>query len=547
MNFEFSRYNLKERDAFLQRLFEILPGLVSWSVILGMLALSFLKPIIAAVIIIAFDLYWFLKLIYLTIFLVISYGRLSIEKNTNWMERVGKVDNVDSFIAELSSRAASSSFKEKLSLLFARKTLEKIKRQGAVLPPSESVHHLVIIPIATETQDIVEPGIQSIKDSTFPSMRILIVLAVEERASEEVKKGVYAIRDAYKKDFLDLIVNVHKDGLPGEARVKGANATSAAKVAAAYLSSNGISFENVVVSCFDSDTVVHREYFACLTYSFITCAERTRASFQPIPVYYNNIWDVPGFARVLETGSSFFQLIEATNPEKMVTFSSHSMSFKALVEAGYWPVDMISDDSAIFWKSYMRFDGAYKVVPMYTTVSMDIVAAKTWWETIVNEYKQKRRWAWGVENFPILMRGFLKNKKISFYNKARLAFKLFEGHIAWATWAFLLTIIGWLPAIFAGRAFQHTVLYYNAPRIAGTIFNLAGFSLLISIVLSICLLPKQKVKHPFLQRIGFAFQWLLVPVIYLFLSAIPALDAQTRLMLGKRMEFWVAEKGHKRV
>lgn len=547
MNFEFSGHNLTGREKFLQRLFEILPGLVSWSIILGMLGLSFLKPIIAAVIIIAFDLYWFLKLIYLTIFLVISYGRLSIEKETNWMERVGKVDNIDSFIAELSVRAVSSSFKEKLSLLFARKTLEKIKKHGAVLPPSENVHHLVIIPIATETRDIVEPGIQSIKDSTFPSARILVVLAVEERSREEVKRDVYAIRDAYKKDFLDLIVNVHKDGIPGEARVKGANATSAAKVAAAYLSSNGISFENVVVSCFDSDTVVHREYFACLTYSFITCPERTRASFQPIPVYYNNIWDVPGFARVLETGSSFFQLIEATNPEKMVTFSSHSMSFKALVETGYWPVDMISDDSAIFWKSYIKFNGAYKVVPMYTTVSMDIVAAKTWWKTIVNEYKQKRRWAWGVENFPIVMRGFLKNNKISFYNKARLAFKLFEGHIAWATWAFLLTIIGWLPAIFAGRAFQHTVLYYNAPRIAGTIFNLAGFSLLISIILSICLLPKQKVKHPFLQRIGFAFQWILVPVIYLFLSAIPALDAQTRLMLGKRMEFWVAEKGHKRV
>jgi len=547
MNFEFSGHNLTGREKFLQRLFEILPGLVSWSIILGMLGLSFLKPIIAAVIIIAFDLYWFLKLIYLTIFLVISYGRLSIEKETNWMERVGKVDNIDSFIAELSVRAVSSSFKEKLSLLFARKTLEKIKRHGAVLPPSENVHHLVIIPIATETRDIVEPGIQSIKDSTFPSERILVVLTVEERSREEVKRDVYAIRDAHKKDFLDLIVNVHKDGIPGEARVKGANATSAAKVAAAYLSSNGISFENVVVSCFDSDTVVHREYFACLTYSFITCPERTRASFQPIPVYYNNIWDVPGFARVLETGSSFFQLIEATNPEKMVTFSSHSMSFKALVETGYWPVDMISDDSAIFWKSYIKFNGAYKVVPMYTTVSMDIVAAKTWWKTIVNEYKQKRRWAWGVENFPIVMRGFLKNNKISFYNKARLAFKLFEGHIAWATWAFLLTIIGWLPAIFAGRAFQHTVLYYNAPRIAGTIFNLAGFSLLISIILSICLLPKQKVKHPFLQRIGFAFQWILVPVIYLFLSAIPALDAQTRLMLGKRMEFWVAEKGHKRV
>jgi len=67
------------------------------------------------------------------------------------------------------------------------------------------------------------------------------------------------------------------------------------------------------------------------------CPDRLCASFQPVPVYHNNIWHVPGFARVVETGSSFYQLIECTNPEKLVTFSSHSMSFKALVEVNYWP------------------------------------------------------------------------------------------------------------------------------------------------------------------------------------------------------------------
>ena len=34
------------------------------------------------------------------------------------------------------------------------------------------------------------------------------------------------------------------------------------------------------------------------------------------------------------------------------------MSFKALVEIGYWPVDMISDDSAIYWKAYIHYAGA---------------------------------------------------------------------------------------------------------------------------------------------------------------------------------------------
>jgi len=110
-------------------------------------------------------------------------------------------------------------------------------------------------------------------------------------------------------------------------------------------------------------------------------------------------------------------------------------------------------------------------------------------------------------------------------------------------WAFLLTFIGWLPAVFAGREFSHSVLYYTAPRISGMIFHLASLSMAASIVLSLCLLPPKKEKHSVLKRIGYAFEWLLVPFTIVFLSALPALDAQTRLMMGKYMTFWVTDKG----
>jgi len=542
MKFIFSRHGLKGGEKKLQRFLEIIPGLTSWTIIVGMFILSLANPVIAAAIIIAFLIYWFLKLAYLTIFLVISYFRLSIEENTDWMERARGANMPEEFVKILKNASLKAPFKKKLSNYFCRKRLEHLLKKGMKPPFLDDIYHLVIIPVAKETRDVVEPGIRGIAENTFPSKRTLVVLAVEERASDGVKKDAADIRAEYRERFLDLIISMHKNGVRGEARVKGANATHAAKAAAEYFKEKTIPFENVIISCFDSDTVVNPQYFACLTYNFMICLERTRSSFQPIPVYYNNIWDVPGFARVLETGSSFFQLIEATNPEKLVTFSSHSMSFRALVDVGYWPVDMISDDSAIFWKSYIRFEGDYRVVPMYTTVSMDIVAADTWWKTIVNEYKQKRRWAWGVENFRLVVRGFLRDKKIPLFNKIRLIFKLFEGHISWATWAFLLTIIVWIPPVFGGGHFQKNILYYSAPRINGTIFNLACFSIITSIILSICLLPKRKIKHPLLQRIAFAFQWLFIPLIILFLSAIPALDAQTRLMLGKRLEFWVAPK-----
>ena len=137
---------------------------------------------------------------------------------------------------------------------------------------------------------------------------------------------------------------------------------------------------------------------------------------------------------------------------------------------------------------------------------------------------------------------FLAARKISLYDKIRYAFKLFEDQVAWATWGFLLTFIGWLPVLFAGREFSSSVLYYSAPRITGTIFNLAFMALITTIILSLCLLPKKKIRHPLLKRIGLAIEWLLVPLIVVFLSALPTLDAQTRLMFGKYMEFWVTDK-----
>jgi hypothetical protein len=420
--------------------------------------------------------------------------------------------------------------------------LEILRKAKAVPPPSKDIRHLVLLPVTRESREVMEPGLQSLAHQKFPPERMLIVIALEERASPEVKAGIHALQEAYRASFLDLLVVEHPDGVAGEARVKGANVTFAARQAAEFFEKKKIRFENIIASCFDADTVVSPDYFSCLTYSFMACTERTQASFQPIPVYHNNIWEAPGFSRVLEMGSSFFQLSEATNPDKLVTFSSHSMSFKALVDVGYWPVDMVSDDSAIFWKAFIHFDGRYRVVPMYVTLSMDLVDAGTWWKTAVNVYKQKRRWAWGIENFPIVMRAFLRADKIPLYDKIRHGFKLFEGHIAWATWPFFVTVIGWLPAIFARQEFASSVFYYSAPRITAIIFNLASLALVTTIVLSLLLLPKKKVSHPLIKRFVFACEWLLVPGIVTLLSAMPALDAQTRLMLGKYMTFWVTEK-----
>ncbi|MBF0619104.1 MAG: glycosyltransferase family 2 protein [Candidatus Omnitrophica bacterium] len=542
MAFLYSRNGLTGGKKHLQRALEIFPGALSWSILAGMSALSFFQPLIAAIIMIAFILFWVMRLFYMNIFLVISYIRLSVDGRTDWLRRVGDVHDPAACLKNIQRMRLSAGWKERISLWLLAQQMDVLIKSGKFPPLLEDIHHLVIIPVIKERRDIVEPGIKAMAQGTFSGRKVLIMIALEERASDAVKQDMAVLGALYRKDFMDLCVVLHPADLPGEARVKGANCTYAARQAADIFSARGIPFEHVLVSCFDADTMATPDYLSCLTFHYMVNPDRDRASYQPIPVYHNNIWEAPSFARVMEIGTSFFQMIESTNPRKLVTFSSHSMSFKALVDIGYWPVDMISDDSAVFWKAFIHYKGAYRVIPMYTTVSMDIVTGRDWKSTLVNIYKQKRRWAWGVENLPIVFRAFLTQPQIPFKQKLVHAVKLLDTFISWATWSILLAFVSWLPAVFSSREFETTTVYYTVPRIKGTIFALASVGVVVCMVLSLSLLPKEPSPGRLWRRVLHVFEWLFMPLFVLILSAFPALDAQTRLMFGKYMEFQVTEK-----
>jgi hypothetical protein len=305
---------LAPKEKKLERFFGFLPGLTSWSILIGLAMLSFLKPIAAAGVMIAIYFYWFLRLLYMTLFLILSYFRLSVEEGVDWMDRIKEMDriftNPEGFPAtKWGGPAAPFGGKEKISLWLHQQKLVTLKKSGSLPPKSSDIHHVVVIAVAKETEQVVEPGIASLAEQPFPSKRILVLIALEERATEEIKQGVRNIEAKYRNSFLDFLVSVHPADVPGEARVKGANVTHAAKEAARYFEEKNIPFENIVVSCFDADTVVSSQYFACLTYHFMTYPNRNQASFQPIPVYHNNIWEAPAFSRILDLGSSFFQFI----------------------------------------------------------------------------------------------------------------------------------------------------------------------------------------------------------------------------------------------
>jgi len=543
--FVFSRNAATGKLRSLQRFLEFVPATCSWLIIVGLLVLMFVEPVITALFIIAFVLSWLFRMVYSNTLLALSFYRLSAEEKTDWMGRLLRMERLEEYAEEVAREPRKATMKERTS---QRNLLRDLRAalDGKEPPPEwHEVRHVVLIPVARETREIFEPGIVSIAQGTFPSEKVLVILAVEGRAPAETIADARAVQEAWGSRFMDLQVVLHPDGIPGEARVKGANSTFAAKAAAEFMRVRGIGYDRVVLSCFDADTVVSPQYFGCLTYHFLTCPNRNRAGFQPIPVYTNNFWEAPSFARILDISSSFYMLVEATNPEKLVTFSSHSMSFKALVDIGYWPVDMVSDDSAVYWKAFIHFDGDYRVVPMYVTLAMDLTQSETMAKTAVNLYKQRRRWAWGVEAFPLVVSAFLHSKKIPLFTRIKQAFRLFHAHITWATWPFMLTVMSWLPAMVISMGHSHSVVRYNEPRVLSTMFNLSMIGFLVYAVLSQVFLPRQKGGTPVWKRLLHALEWVLVPPVSLAFGAIPALDAQTRLLLGHRLGFWVTVKKRK--
>jgi len=229
-------------------------------------------------------------------------------------------------------------------------------------------------------------------------------------------------------------------------------------------------------------------------------------------------------------------------PEKLVTFSSHSMSFKALADVGFKQTNVVSDDSRIFWQCFLKYGGDYRTQPIYYPVSMDANVAKTFWRTMINVYKQQRRWAYGAGDIAYFLFGFLKNKRIKLKKKISLGFELIEEHWSWATASILIFMLGWLPLFLGGQEFSHTMISYNLPKIISRILTISMVGLIASSYLSILLLPPKPIEYGRFKYVIFSLSWLLLPFMMIFFTALPSLDAQTRWMLGKYMGFWPTEK-----
>ena len=482
------------------RLLEILPGLASWGTLILVVLLSVYAPFVASYFVIAFALYWVLKTAFLSYHLRYNWKRLRHHMSLDWKMMVERFD-------------------------FGH------------------LYHVVILPFYKEPASVIEASLEALIKVNYDLNKIIIVLASEERSGSHGKEVCALMKERYADKFGSFLIASHPIDLPGEMPGKGSNAAYAAEqVRTQILDVKGIRYDETLVSIFDIDTVLYPDYFNCLVWHFMTAKNPLKSSFQPVPIFNNNIWEAPAVSRVVAMSSTFWEMVQQERPERMATFSSHSVSFQALYEVGYWQTNMVSEDSRIFWNLLIANDGKYDVIPLSYPVSMDANAAPSLWQTIVQIYKQHRRWTYGVENLCYILYHFSRNKNIPLKKRITVALQQAEGYWSLVTNPIMLFILGWAPIFLGGQEFHQTVLSFNLPIIVRDLLILAMFGLVISSVISLSLIPPRPENASRFRYVVMALQWIMIPATMIIFSAIPGLDAQTRLMFGKYMGFWVTPK-----
>ncbi len=488
----FTRYPHKA-----QRLLEILIPLMSWVLITMPLWLSFWHPALVAYLIISFNVYWFYKSFQLAISAVRSYITMNAHIRVDWLEQAKK------------------------------------------LPEFSQVYHAIIVPEYKEPIHILRRTLDNLVKQDFPKERIILVLATESKDETSEETG-QILEKEYSSQFGKFLVTSHQLQV-NEVAGKSSNMAWAAKELVQYLNQKSIPLDAVTVTSCDADALIHPKYFSALTVSFLTDPEREFHFYQGAILFYSNIWRIPLPNRFLSIVNSIWNLASLSQTGRLINFSTYSLSLSTAVKAGYWGVDVIPEDYHMFFKVYFTYGKNVMTKSIFLPILVDAAESHGFLRTMINQYEQSKRWAWGVSDIPFVIRGIVLNSWIPLGDRVRRVVMLLEHHVFWPANWFLLTIGSTVPPLI-NPAFGRTALGHNLSRISSTILTISTIFLIVVFIIDWRIKPP-KPKEMAAWKLPFLYlQWLTLPVISFLLSALPGLDAHTRLMLGKRLEYRVTEK-----
>ena len=530
------------------RLLEILPGALSYTMIILLFALSIISPALGSyylLLIIAVTLVKAVGIVYRTIQ---GYNAAKRAEKVNWHKRLLDLETPHERYEELlrhkCKEFAFSEHVENLKLLSVGKDLVLSEREEALeeglvsFPKPKEIYHAVIMVAYNEGLETLVPTVEAVKNGSFDNKRIIFVFGYEERGGEAMAENAKVLKEKFKDDFFEFIAVMHPKDLKDEIQGKGPNLNFAAGELLEFVKKKKIPLENVIVTSLDSDNKMSKWYLDYVAYQFIVHPNRQHLSYQPVSLFTNNIWDAPAPMRIIAISNSFFNIISSMRSHTLKNFASHSQPLLALSEMGFWSKKTIVEDGHQYWRSLFFFKGNYEVLPIHVAIYQDAVMEETLIKTLKAQFIQLRRWDYGASDVAYVgVRLFSKDRKqigqMSFLPLFAKFIRLLEGHVTLAAISPMVAFGGWVPKIINSRS--KDLLTFNLPNTISLIQIFASVGLMTTILLSLKMLPPRpkEVKTP---RILMILQWLLMPVVAIVYQSFAAFYSQTRLLTGNYME-----------
>lgn len=493
----------RRHDTAFERMLEILPGALLWIALTSPLWLSFALPFAVAYLILLADAYWLFNAFKVGILIFLGYKKMEWAKSQDWLGKL-KEDFPDEW---------------------------------------QSQYHLILVPTYKESLKVLGPTFDAIIDSEFPKDKILMVVGYEERDSQEKIDAT----NQYLKEHVEgkigkVFITNHPFGLEGEVPGQGSNKNWMINQTVPQLKKLGIKLDQVLVTTLDADFAIHSKFLAGALHKYLSTPKelRLKRSYTGTFLYYNNYWQTPTPMRLMAVGCSLWQLAEMVGSDKYINYSSMSMNLQGLLDVDLWIPDKVNDDSGFYWKTYFKLKGDYKVLPHFLPISGDAVQDESFLKTLQNQYLQIKRWAYGVEHTPMVVKQYFK-QDISFWDKTDKLIFFLWGYLKWGFMALFISFGGMLIPLINPN-YKASAVSVNLPIVSSWILTAAFVGLFATIYVHEKTVPPRPKEWSLLRKFWTYIHWTLMPIILVTISTIPAIDAQTTLMFGKHLEFRVTNK-----
>ncbi len=563
-------------DVFLEKI----APLISYSLIIFPFVMSFINVQVTVIYLALIYVYFVYKSASSAIFFAIALNRIRTANQINWHELLDGLNDIEKELLKIeedikevkgftweeynrSKKELYTNLKNinetlaknaKLPLflqkfLFQRlkaKTLNFLDQELRVLQslkgkeiiqPTE-LQHIIIIPHVKEPESILRETLVNLKNQTFNTKQLNVVLAAEAADPNGVP-----VSEKLKEEFKDVFNNIwitnhvlQADEIVG----KSANMNWAGRSVYKIVKDLGWDLKKTTVTSCDADSKIGSQYFSYLSYKYITTKDSEYKYYTSAMIFYNNIWRLPFYARVKNSSHSIFNTANLVRDDKLVPFSTYTTSFWVLEQIGFWDPWITPEDYHLFFKAIFKFNNKVSTVPLFLKTLSDAAEGEGHWATIKNNYLQSRRWAWGVSDDGWVIKNFFKNFFRSSLRSKYITLHMLFDHIMGLSLAFLVLLGGFLPG-FLNPDFNNETVGVLFPIITGQFVQITILFLLITIFLDFYLRPTPE-GSPWWKNITRVVEWVVQPFAGFFLTALPGLEAQTRLVFGRYLEYYVTKK-----